>query len=127
MEIFPLKNKKELQAFLGIINYLGKYSPSTASICEPLWKLTSSRAVWTWNGSYQDLYDKTKAFIKDDVCLKLYDETKSLYFETDAFRIGLGATLLQTSDGAVCLKDTLPDISILRPIAFASKSLTSAD
>ena len=41
----PPPNKKELQAFLGIINYLGKFSPSTASTCDPLCKLTSSRAV----------------------------------------------------------------------------------
>ena len=30
------KNKKELQAFLGIINYLGQFSPGTAEVCEPL-------------------------------------------------------------------------------------------
>ena len=36
MEMPPLNNKKELQAFLGIINYLSKFSPSTASVCEPL-------------------------------------------------------------------------------------------
>ena len=30
------KNKRELQAFLGIINYLGKFSPGMAEICEPL-------------------------------------------------------------------------------------------
>ena len=30
------QNKKEFWAFLGIINYLGKFSPSTASICKPL-------------------------------------------------------------------------------------------
>ena len=30
------KNKKELQAFLGIINYLGKFSPGTADVCDPL-------------------------------------------------------------------------------------------
>ena len=35
------KNKKELQAFLGIINYLGRFSPSTAEVCKPLCKLTS--------------------------------------------------------------------------------------
>ena len=29
------KNKKELQAFLGIINYLGKFSPDTADVCDP--------------------------------------------------------------------------------------------
>ena len=29
------KNKQELQSFLGIINYLGKFSPGTVEICEP--------------------------------------------------------------------------------------------
>ena len=38
-------NKKELQAFLGIINYLGKSSLSTADVCDPLCKLTSSKAT----------------------------------------------------------------------------------
>ena len=30
------KNKRELQAFLGIINYLGKFSPGKTEVCEPL-------------------------------------------------------------------------------------------
>ena len=30
------KNEKELQAFLGIIDYLGTFSTSTTSICDPL-------------------------------------------------------------------------------------------
>ena len=47
--------KKELQAFLGIINYLSKFSPSTATVCKFLQKLTSSKAVWMWNASYQDI------------------------------------------------------------------------
>ena len=47
MEMLHPKNKKGLQAFLGIINYLGKFSPSTANVCEPLRKLTSSKTLWT--------------------------------------------------------------------------------
>ena len=30
------KNKKELQSFLGVINYLGKFSPGTTEVCNPL-------------------------------------------------------------------------------------------
>ena len=30
------QNKKEFQAFLDIINYLGKFSPSTSSLCDPI-------------------------------------------------------------------------------------------
>ena len=72
----PPQNKKEIQAFLVIINYLGKFSPSTASIYDPLQKLTSSRAVWMWNALYHGLYDKRKLLIKDDVYMKFYNETK---------------------------------------------------
>ena len=99
MEIPPPKIKKELQAFLGIINYLGRFSPSTASMCEPLQKLMSSKTLWTWNALYQALYDEVKTLIKDDICMKFYNETKPLYLETDASRIELGTTLLQTRDG----------------------------
>ena len=47
------KNKKELQAFLGIINYLSKFSPDILEVCEPLRKLMSSKVMWTWVASYQ--------------------------------------------------------------------------
>ena len=39
----------------------------------------------------------------------------------------LGAALLQTRDNMHFHRDEVPDNSILRPIAFASKSLTGAE
>ena len=71
-------NKKELQAFLCIINYLGTFSPGTADVCDPLHKLTSSKVIWTWNASYQALFNKAKSLIKPDMCMKFYDDTKLL-------------------------------------------------
>ena len=41
------QNNKEVQAFLGIINYLSKFSPDMSEVCELLRKLTSSKATWT--------------------------------------------------------------------------------
>ena len=120
------KNKKELQAFLGIINYLGKFSPGTGDVCDPLCKLTSSKVTWTWNASYQMLFDKAKSVIKPDMCMKFYDDMKPLSLETDASRVGLGVALLQMCKGSTCQKDVVPDNTILCPIAFASKSLTGA-
>ena len=55
--------KKELQAFLGIINYLSKFSPDTSEVCEPLRKLMSSKATWTWDTSYQQQFEKKNKII----------------------------------------------------------------
>ena len=123
----PPQNKTEFQAFLGIINNLGTFSPSTATVCEPLQELTSSRAVCSLNASYQALYNKAKLLIKSNVCMRFYNKTKPLYLETDASRIGLDTTLLQTRDNMTCPKDTSPDNTILRPITFVRKKLTSAE
>ena len=121
------KNKKELHAFLGIINYLGKLSPGTADICDPLHKLTSNKVTWTWNASYLALFNKAKSLIKVDMCMKFYDDTKPLYLETDTSRVGLGVALLHMHEGTACQKDVALDNTTLYPIAFASKSLTGAE
>ena len=84
MEMPPPLPKKVLQAFLDIINYLGKFFLNKAVVCKPLCKLTSSKVVWTWDASYQAIYDKAESLIKANVCMKFYDENKPLYLKTDA-------------------------------------------
>ena len=89
-------NKKELQLPLVLLTILANFSPGTADVCDPLHKLTSSKATWTWNASYHSLFNKAKLLIKSDMCMKFYNDTKPLYLETDASGVGLGAALLQT-------------------------------
>ena len=89
---------------MGIINYLSIFSPSTASIYETLQKLTSSKAVCTWNATYQALYEKAKPLIKADACMMFYNETKLLHLETDVSGIVLGTSQLQTRNGTICPK-----------------------
>ena len=70
------------------------------------------------------MFNKAKSIIKEDACMKFYDETQPVYIEVDASGVGLGATLLQTRSNTSCPKDEAPDNSILRPTAFTSKTLT---
>ena len=63
-EMLPPKCKKEPQSFLDILNHLSKFWPAAAEVCQPLWKLTSVKADWTWNGMFQDLYDRLKNMVK---------------------------------------------------------------
>ena len=91
----PPVQKKELKTFLGIIDYLSNFSPSMAEACDPLRKILLAKAEWMSNTSYQTLFAKAKVIMKEDVWTKPYDETKPLYVETDASRVGLGGVWLQ--------------------------------
>ena len=120
-------NKKDLQPFLGVINYLGKFSPDMAGVWKPLRKLISCKSYWTWNESYQQIYNKAKSIIKKDMCMKFCNEKKELFLETDALGVGLGAALLQLRDNTTWQQGTTPDNTILWPIVFTSKSFTGAE
>ena len=52
-----------------------------ADICKSCGKLTSARTEWTWNTTYQKIFDKAKLIIKEEACRKFYDETKPLYID----------------------------------------------
>ena len=95
----PAPNNKKncrLSSVFSIIDYLGKFSPGTADVFDPLCKVTYCKVIWEWNLSYQALFNKAKLLIKSDMCMKFYDDTKLLYLETDASGVGLGAALQQT-------------------------------
>ena len=75
-----------------ITNYLSKFCPSTGDVCEALRQLTSVKTEWTWNATYQKLFDRAKSIIKADAYMKFYKKTKLLYLETDASGVGLRAS-----------------------------------
>ena len=110
------KNKKELQAFLGIINYLGKFSPGTSEVCKLLLKLTSSKMTWTWNTSYQQLFNNAKSIIKADVCMKFYDDSKPLYLQDRCIR-----SQLRSSTATTLQQHSLPNgssTSYCNPLSY---------
>ena len=64
--MLPPKMKREMQSFLDIVNCLSKFSPMTAEVCEPLRRLTSDNAIWTWKRLYQVIYERPKSLMKED-------------------------------------------------------------
>ena len=104
-------NHKQLQSFLGLINYLQPFLPGLASKTTFLREQISS---WDWNPSTDIAFQKLKHWICKtllNTTLAYFDRTKPVVIQTDASEYGLGAALLQ--DG--------------RPIAFASKTLTDVE
>ena len=85
------------------------------------------KSEWTWNKLYKELYEKAKALIKTDVCMKFYHKTEHpILKEMDALRVGLWGRILHVGEEWNCLRDTAAHY-ILRPIAFVSKSLLSTE
>ena len=71
---------------------------------------------------YQDLYDRANRIIKKDTCMKFYDASMSLYLETDASVVGLGAGLLQVSDGMNCGHYKVQEKATMCSLGFANKT-----
>ena len=45
-DMTPLKMEKELKSFVGILNYLSKFSQVISEVCKPLQKLTFVKTVY---------------------------------------------------------------------------------
>ena len=41
-------NVKQLQSFLGVVNYYSKFIPNMADIAKHLYKLIEKNAIWEW-------------------------------------------------------------------------------
>ena len=55
-----------------------------------------AKGEWTLNASYQALLDKSVSIVKEDACMKFYDEIKPPDSETDVPGVELRAGLLQS-------------------------------
>ena len=102
---------KDLQTFLGMVQYLSKFSPRITELAEPLHDLTKKHARYVWGPEHSHAFDDIKKEIVQAPILKYYDPKKETVLQTDASIKGLRACSLQ--DG--------------HPVYFASKSLQDAE
>ena len=109
------------------MKYLRKFLLLTADVCETLQKLTSMTIEWMWNNTYQKLYERAVSTIWKDASMSIYNEKEQLYLETNALNVSLEGSFLQVRDRMWFPKDETANNMALWPIAFASKSMTSAE
>ena len=81
----------ELQCFLGMCNFLSKFSPRMAEISEPLDQLTSKGIPFIWGPEHTEAFQLLKREISTAPILRYYDPKKPGVLQTDACTKGLGA------------------------------------
>ena len=103
-----LTNKKQVQSFIGMINYLSKFSPRLCELAVPIRQLSKDKVLFIWSPEHQHALTQMKKEIPNALILAYYNPKKQTMLQTDASIKGLGACLLQ--DG--------------KPVYYASKALT---
>ena len=65
------KNKKELQSYLGAINYHRKFIKDYSTIMLPLYKLLKNENKFIWERDQNEAFEKSKEIISELVKLKI--------------------------------------------------------
>ena len=101
-------SKKQVQSFIGMINYLSKFSARLSELAEPIRELCKDKVPFNWGLEHQAAFKQMKCEIVRAPILAYYNPKKETVLQTDASIKGLGACLLQDQ----------------KPVYFASKALT---
>ncbi|XP_060080411.1 uncharacterized protein K02A2.6-like [Ylistrum balloti] len=104
------EDKAGLMRFIGMVQYVAKFIPNLAEVSAPLRQLLENDVCWDWGQSQQNSYKRLKDLVSEAPVLKFYDVKQPVTMSVDASSTGLGAVLLQNN----------------QPVAYASKSLTTA-
>ena len=92
----PSTSRADLQTFLGMVQYLGRYIPNLPSVSAVLWDLTKGVNEFQWNPEHQQAADKVKELTTSLGSLQYFDSNKPVTIQVDSSMRGLGATLLQS-------------------------------
>ena len=109
LEMQTPKCKKDLQRFLGCVNYEAKFIQNLADITAPLRELLKDSNAWSWDEPQARAFEKLKKLLTEAPLLQYYDITKPVTLQCDSSKDGVGAVLKHE-----------------KPIAYASKSLTES-
>ena len=85
--------EKDLQSFLGMVNYLNRLSPYLANLRDPLQQLPHKANDFEWNIPHHDTFIWIKLGIFLVCTLSFYDPKEDTILQRDTSKKGLGAIL----------------------------------
>lgn len=107
------KNKDEVRAFVGLVNYYGRFFRNLSTILYPLNNLLKQNVKFVWDRECEKSLKLVKDEMQTDRVLVKYDTRLPVTLACDASPYGVGAVI----------SHIMPD-GKERPIKFASKTLS---
>jgi reverse transcriptase/RNaseH (fragment) len=105
-------NIKNVQQFLGKVNFYHKFIPNAPKTLFPLYKLLKKDEPFIWTRKFEESFNKIKNLLVSQPVLSIFNPNQECFLYTDASRVGIGAILKQKqNDGE------------LHPIRYFSKKL----
>ena len=109
MEFPP--DKETMRSFLGMINYLNRYSALSAHLAALLSSLTHQAADYKPEKTHMENFQRLKMEISKTEALPYFNTSAETTLQTDASKKGLGACLIQNG----------------KVVCYASRSLTKTE
>nr|VZI48485.1 unnamed protein product [Spirometra erinaceieuropaei] len=112
----PPTSKRQLQRFLGMVNFYRRFLPNCADTILPLTSLLSgSKRTFELISAALTSFEQVKALLADATLLTHFHADAPISLMVDASNVAVGAVLQQS----------LPDSTV--PLAFFSKKLSKAE
>ena len=83
---FP-PDKETMHSFLGLVNFLNRYTPKLAELCSPLRKLILKDSHYSPGDPEHAAFDAIKAEFKKKIILPYFDRNKETILQTDASNV----------------------------------------
>ena len=109
----PPKTRREVMRFLGMVGYYRRFCSNFSSVAAPLSDLTSPAVPFRWTPACEKAFEQLKGFLSAEPVLRSPDFRQPFHLQVDASGVGVGAVLLQPSEGS----------GTLHPVAYFSAKL----
>ena len=109
-------NNTQLRAYLGMLNYYGKFLRNMADLLDPLHELLKESQRWQWSLDCEKSFKESKKRLMSAELLVHFDANKDIVINCDASQYGVGAVMSHI------MEDKSES-----PITFAPRTLAPAE
>jgi hypothetical protein len=116
VDMNPPTSKKDARRFMGMVNYLSKFSKRLSEFSVPIYAISGQKSAWFWGISQQLSFDQIKKELINSPILCAFDLDRKHRVSADSSQYAIGAVMLQ-----------LNNREQWQPVEYASRKLTDVE